>query len=161
MAFRASLADDRGHVLRPDNLLHPDVPRVEHRLLSPSLHRWLHQHLVCLLGVVAFRRADGIRVDYLRLAAHAHRVLVSVKSLVALLCPAGVNVFVAFLVRLVVASSSSAASAPQLVAFALLYLLVLLMGVALSGRDDEADIDYLPLVEYQPQRGQILVEPFE
>lgn len=63
--------------------------------------------------------------------------LVPVMGLIALLCPTGIDVLMAFLVRVVV---------PKSVSVSFLYLLVLITGVALLGSLNERGINNLALI---------------
>lgn len=88
-------------------------------------------------------------LDELCLPVHLCMPFVTVVCLASLLGPAGVNVLVALLVRIVV---------PKSIAFAFLNDGILPAGVALPGSLHECGINYLPLIEAKSLGVQYLAE---
>lgn len=101
----------------------------------------LVQQLFEPLGIVYTGRSRVIGEYYLVALVHLGVLLVAIEGLTTLLCPAGINVLVAFLVRIVI---------PQLVATTLLYHGVFLTGVTLARGNYEACINDAPLIKLKP-----------
>src|SRR5262245_41676161 len=110
------------------------------------------QEPIQLLAVVDCRIAHLVAPDQLVLGIRIHVVLVAVKALAVLLCPARILVLLSVLRRLLL---------PILSRLATLDRLVLLARVALSGHRHDAGIDDLTTASDVPLRTEMLVEPIK
>jgi hypothetical protein len=110
------------------------------------------QEPIQLLAVVDCRIAHLVAPDQLVLGIRIHVVLVAVKALAVLLCPACILVLLSVLRRLLL---------PILRRLTTLDRLVLLARVALSGHRHDAGIDDLTTASDVPLRTEMLVEPIK
>ena len=150
----AFLADNGFHAALRDIILLPDISGIEPEVLPLVL---ILDKRLNDVGVVYAGIGGVVFFDELRLLVGLDVVLVAIVVLTALLRPAGVNVLVAALVglALLLLVRVTLLCLPKGTAVALLDLLVLLMGVMLTGSFHESGIDNLAFAERQAERVQV------